>query len=98
MGELLQGGAKVAVLVFVVTCMVSVGLGLSVREVVAAVRYVDRFEKRNDEWRIAERTVVHDHMREYSAASERSLNPLGTAMVHGERGPEDRSYEVLSKL
>ena len=38
-----------------------------VREVFLSGRYLDRFEKRADEWRIAERTVVYDWMR-----------PLGT--------------------
>jgi bile acid:Na+ symporter, BASS family len=36
--EVLQSAAKLAVLVFVVTCMVSAGLGLSVRDVVAPLR------------------------------------------------------------
>lgn len=38
MEEFLQSGAKLVVLVFVVACMVSAGLGLSVREVVAPLR------------------------------------------------------------
>lgn len=38
MGELLEAASKVAVLVFVVTCMVTAGLGLGVRDVVAPLR------------------------------------------------------------
>ncbi|HET6574649.1 MAG TPA: bile acid:sodium symporter [Fimbriiglobus sp.] len=38
MGEFLEVVAKLAVLVFVVTCMVAAGLGLSVRDVVAPLR------------------------------------------------------------
>ena len=38
MGEFLELGAKLAVLVFVVTCMVTAGLGLGVRDVVAPLR------------------------------------------------------------
>ena len=37
------------------------------REVFLAGRYLDRFEKRGEEWRIAQRTVVYDWVR-----------PLGT--------------------
>lgn len=38
MGEFLEGVSKLAVLVFVVTCMVAAGLGLGVRDVVAPLR------------------------------------------------------------
>jgi BASS family bile acid:Na+ symporter len=37
-GEFLEGVSKLAVLVFVVTCMVAAGLGLSVRDIVAPLR------------------------------------------------------------
>jgi BASS family bile acid:Na+ symporter len=37
-GEFLEGASKLAVLAFVVTCMVTAGLGLSVRDVVAPLR------------------------------------------------------------
>jgi BASS family bile acid:Na+ symporter len=37
-GEFLEGVSKLAVLVFVVTCMVAAGLGLSLREIVAPLR------------------------------------------------------------
>ena len=38
MGEFLESASKLAVLVFVVTCMVAAGLGLSVRDIVAPLR------------------------------------------------------------
>ena len=38
MGELLESASKVTVLVFVVTCMVAAGLGLSARDLVALLR------------------------------------------------------------
>jgi hypothetical protein len=36
----------------------------NVREVIVCGRYLDRFERRTDEWRIAERMVVHDWFHE----------------------------------
>jgi len=63
-----------------------------------AGRYVDRFERRNGEWRIAHRTVVYDLER----FDEVVPAPEGLAQaryldnaVRGKRGLGDFSYEVL---
>lgn len=69
------------------------------REVVATGRYVDKFEKRNDEWRIAERTVVHDYFREYPDTGNWKVGPFGMAdLLRGSASKQDKSYEVLPKL
>ena len=64
-----------------------------------AGRYVDRFERRNGEWRIAHRTVVYDLERfdEVVAAPEglSQARYLDNA-VRGKRGRGDFSYEILN--
>jgi hypothetical protein len=63
-----------------------------------AGRYVDRFERRNGEWRIAYRTVVYDLER----FDEVVPAPAGLTQaryldnaVRGKRGPGDFSYEIF---
>jgi hypothetical protein len=63
-----------------------------------AGRYLDRFERRNGEWRIAHRTVVYDLERfdEVTPAPEglTQARYLDNA-VRGKRGPGDFSYEIF---
>jgi hypothetical protein len=63
-----------------------------------AGRYVDRFERRSGEWRIAYRTVVYDLERfdEVSPAPDglSQARYLDNA-VRGKRGLADFSYEIL---
>jgi hypothetical protein len=61
-------------------------------------RYVDRFEKRLDEWRIASRVVIIDWFREYSDSCDWDSKPLGLDIKPGGRKPVDRSYELMKKL
>jgi hypothetical protein len=63
-----------------------------------AGRYVDRFERRNREWRIAYRTVVYDLERFDQVAPA----PNGVSQAHyldnavrGKRGRGDFSYEIF---
>lgn len=67
---------------------------------VIAGRYVDRFECRNGEWRIAHRTVVYD----FEWFDEAGTRPMGhptepflSHVVRGERGQGDYSYQVLRR-
>lgn len=55
---------------------------------VVAGRYVDRFEKRGGEWRIAQRTGLYD-WREFRVAEGVDLSdtPEGAAGYHDERDP-----------
>jgi hypothetical protein len=64
-----------------------------------AGRYVDRFEKRDGEWRIAYRTVVYD-LERFDAVTP-APDGLSQARyldnaVRGQRGTGDFSYEILS--
>jgi len=58
-------------------------------------RYVDRFEKRDDEWRIASRVVIIDWFREYPDSGEFADKPLGLDIRPGLRKPLDRSYSLM---
>jgi hypothetical protein len=60
---------------------------------IQAGRYVDRFEKRDDEWRIARRKVVVDWFREYDDAGDWAIGPAGHSQIKpGRRYPADYSY------
>jgi hypothetical protein len=66
------------------------------RDAISAGLCLDRFERRNDEWRIAARIVVTDWFREYPDSADWSAGPFG--MKEFERGfrfPEDKSYTWL---
>lgn len=72
------------------------------REVFIGGRYVDRFEKRGDEWRIAARTVVYEWLRPLGTPtlSESELfgsvrQPVG-ALRHSD--PVDPVYALLASL
>jgi hypothetical protein len=59
-------------------------------------RYLDRFEKRNDEWRIAERKVTVDWFRDYPDSGDWARGPLGQKIDFGGRHPTDDSYKLLN--
>jgi hypothetical protein len=63
-------------------------------------RYVDRFERRDGVWRIADRTVVYDWSRvdpvEPSPAGFTAATYLDRA-EHGARTKADYSYSVLGR-
>ena len=75
---------------------VSVMPGDDPRQVMVCGRYLDRFEKRDDEWRIAERLVVHDWFQEAPADNDWSVGPFGMAgLLRGTTVPEDASASWL---
>ena len=65
-------------------------------DVIGAGRYLDRFEKRGDEWRIARRDVVTDWFRQYPDSADWSQGMLGIMIEPGGRKPEDPSYTILN--
>lgn len=65
-------------------------------DVIGAGRYLDRFEKRADEWRIARRTVVTDWFRQYPDSADWSHGMLGIPIEPGKRAPDDDSYALLN--
>lgn len=66
------------------------------RDSVGAGRYVDRFEKRADEWRIVKRVVVTDWFRMYDDSADWSQGFMGMMIDPGGRHPADLSYEMLT--
>lgn len=61
-------------------------------DMVAGVRYVDRFERRGHEWRIARRVVVFEWHRTDPVVGRFDFAP---GSVVGERSPEEASYHAL---
>jgi len=73
----------------------SINVDGAARDTVMSGRYVDRFERREGEWRIAERTVVVDWFREYPDSTDWARGPFGMRAVAGSRKPEDSSYGLF---
>jgi hypothetical protein len=67
-------------------------------DLIVGGRYVDRFEKRDDEWRVASRVVIIDWFREYPDSGEFAAKPLGLDIKPGLRKPADRSYDLMNKI
>lgn len=65
-------------------------------------RYVDRFEKRDGEWRVAARTVVYDWKRQTTLVDglNNGLSPesFGPRQPTGARHPEDPVYVLLADV
>lgn len=60
-------------------------------QTVARARFLDRFECRRGEWRIAHRRVIHE-----STAIEEPGAPFGPGFTVARRDREDASYEILT--
>ena len=75
---------------------VSIMTGEQPRQVMVSGRYLDKFEKRNDEWRIAERFVIHDWFEETPVTRDWSVGPFGMAdLPRGDALPDDKSRTWL---
>ncbi|WP_330254934.1 nuclear transport factor 2 family protein [Nocardia sp. NBC_00565] len=66
-----------------VTAYHRIDTGTEQRDAVIAGRYLDRLEKRNEEWRIAQRTMLYDWFRDYGASVDWSQGIMGTPL-HGD--------------
>jgi hypothetical protein len=58
-------------------------------------RYLDRMEKRNDEWRISDRVIVIDWMTEYPESGDWATRLPGVKFRTNIR-PEDPSYKLFA--
>jgi hypothetical protein len=62
-------------------------------DTIGSGRYLDRFEKRDDDWRIAERTVLVDWWKDLPGTVDWKTGPFGMGHVpRGLPGREDPSY------
>ncbi|MDO9367199.1 MAG: nuclear transport factor 2 family protein [Sphingopyxis sp.] len=64
-------------------------------EVHMAGRYVDRFEKRGDEWRVADRIVVFDWVDERPAPQTSEAERFGRRQPIGASWPDDQVYGLF---
>jgi hypothetical protein len=67
-----------------------------VRQVLLCGRYCDRFQKRGDEWRVAERTVVYDWVEEQAPPGQPEAERFGARQPIGGARPDDPLYRLLS--
>ncbi len=71
----------------------------AMRDVIGAGRYLDRFERRVDEWRIAARVVTTDWFREFPDSGDWAIGPLGLGdAARGVKGLKDKSYSWLGLI
>ena len=65
-------------------------------DLIISGRYLDRFEKRVDFWRLSEKTILFEWYREYPDNGGDKEGPMGTKVtLKGEPAPGDRSYELF---
>ena len=65
------------------------------KDVIAAGRYCDKFEKRNGEWRIVHRKALYDWSHVDETKDGWANSPIEELLTRGVQGPEDLSYEFL---
>lgn len=66
------------------------------RDMLGCGRYLDRFERRGDEWRIAARLVMTDWFQEQEGTADWSRGPFGDPhAATGRLRPDDESYGWL---
>lgn len=66
-----------------VTAYHRIDMGGEHRDIVIGGRYLDRFEKRGHEWRIAHRTMLYDWMTDYGRSVDWSNGLLGMPFLKG---------------
>ncbi len=64
-------------------------------DMIAGGRYVLRFERREDEWRISERLIVTDWFRQFANSADWSRGMVGFMIEPGGRMPTDESYRRI---
>jgi ketosteroid isomerase-like protein len=67
------------------------------QETLLAGRYLDRFERRNSEWRIAVRTVVYDWVRHTELKADTDAERFGSRQPMGAHKPADALYDLLAQ-
>lgn len=73
--------------------------GATSGDLIISGRYLDRFEKRGDAWRISEKTILFEWYREYPDNGGDKEGPMGTKVtLKGEPAPNDRSYALFQSI
>lgn len=73
--------------------------GASSGDLIISGRYLDGFERRNDEWRMIEKTILFEWYREYPDNGGDKPGPMGTRVtMKGEPAPNDRSYAMFRSI
>lgn len=67
-------------------------------ETFLAGRYLDLFEKRDDDWRVLERTVVYDWQHDLGLWTKTENDWFGPRKPNGTLKPDDPVYELLAKV
>jgi hypothetical protein len=67
-------------------------------DVLLTGRYVDRFEKRGTEWRVAERVVVYDWQQDLGMPEGSEAERFGARQPRGAAKPDDPIYDLLARL
>ena len=73
------------------------GAGGAIVDTHMAGRYLDRFEKRGGEWRVADRIVVFDSVEERSPQPGSETERFGKRTPIGSRYPADPVYRLLAR-
>jgi len=68
----------------------------SLTDLVVGGRYLDRFEKRGDQWRIAQRTFVLDWNQNQAATAQWETGLYAQLRVRGRNDREDPSYSLFN--
>ena len=61
-------------------------------------RYLDNFEKRDDQWRIKKRLVTVEWFRELDDTQYQDTGPFGMTVPRGDVGRGDISYQMLKVM
>jgi hypothetical protein len=73
--------------------------GAASGDLIISGRYLDRFEQREDEWRISEKTILFEWHREYPDNGGDKAGPMGASVtLKGKPAPDDRSYALFRSL
>lgn len=64
-------------------------------DILASGRYLDRMEKRDGEWRIADRRVIMDWFRIYDDSADWERGMFGKSFTLGQRGSDDPSHQLF---
>jgi len=60
-----------------------INMGAEERDITLGGRYLDRFQKRNGEWRVAQRTMLYDWQQDYGRSADWSQGLMGSPFSAG---------------